>query len=241
MELTRERGARLTRGGTCGLLTTLGRTMGFSFAAGINLYATVAILGLASRYQLGRAAGAVPRLRQRLRHRRRARALRRRVRRRQGAVGRHACGTRSTRSIRPVGGALIAVATLGDASPDGRRAGRAARRHAGRRHALHQGRHARRRQHQPRAVLELVSQPRRRRVRRRPRPLALKYPIAAAWSSSSASSLMLCSRLDRPGRAAAVEQGVDAATLSALRIARQRPTATSLPKLISNVKVVSPS
>src|SRR5919202_905428 len=31
-------------------LTTLGRTMGFSFAAGINLYATVAILGLASRY-----------------------------------------------------------------------------------------------------------------------------------------------------------------------------------------------
>jgi hypothetical protein len=28
----------------------LGRTLGFSFAAGINLYATVAILGLASRY-----------------------------------------------------------------------------------------------------------------------------------------------------------------------------------------------
>jgi hypothetical protein len=33
------------------LLTTLGRTLGFSFAAGVNLYATVAILGLASRYQ----------------------------------------------------------------------------------------------------------------------------------------------------------------------------------------------
>jgi uncharacterized protein DUF4126 len=32
------------------LLTSLGRTMGFSFASGINLYATVAILGLASRY-----------------------------------------------------------------------------------------------------------------------------------------------------------------------------------------------
>ena len=32
------------------VLTSLGRTMGFSFAAGINLYATVAILGLASRY-----------------------------------------------------------------------------------------------------------------------------------------------------------------------------------------------
>jgi len=32
------------------ILTSLGRTMGFSFAAGINLYATVAILGLSSRY-----------------------------------------------------------------------------------------------------------------------------------------------------------------------------------------------
>ena len=32
------------------LFASLGRTMGFSFAAGINLYATVAILGLASRY-----------------------------------------------------------------------------------------------------------------------------------------------------------------------------------------------
>ena len=33
-----------------GMLATLGRTLGFSFAAGINLYATVAILGLAARY-----------------------------------------------------------------------------------------------------------------------------------------------------------------------------------------------
>ena len=32
------------------ILASLGRTMGFSFAAGINLYATVAILGLASRF-----------------------------------------------------------------------------------------------------------------------------------------------------------------------------------------------
>lgn len=31
-------------------LATLGRTMGFSLAAGVNLYATVAMLGLASRY-----------------------------------------------------------------------------------------------------------------------------------------------------------------------------------------------
>jgi len=33
------------------LLVTLGRTFGFSLAAGVNLYATVAILGLASRYE----------------------------------------------------------------------------------------------------------------------------------------------------------------------------------------------
>jgi hypothetical protein len=32
------------------MLMTLGRTMGFSFAAGINLYATVAILGLSERF-----------------------------------------------------------------------------------------------------------------------------------------------------------------------------------------------
>ena len=32
-------------------VAALGRAMGFSFAAGINLYATVAIIGLASRYQ----------------------------------------------------------------------------------------------------------------------------------------------------------------------------------------------
>lgn len=32
------------------VLVTLGRLLGFSFAAGVNFYATVAILGLASRY-----------------------------------------------------------------------------------------------------------------------------------------------------------------------------------------------
>ena len=31
-------------------IATLGRTLGFSFAAGVNLYATVAMLGLAARY-----------------------------------------------------------------------------------------------------------------------------------------------------------------------------------------------
>jgi hypothetical protein len=32
------------------VITMLGRTLGFSFAAGVNLYATVAMLGLASRF-----------------------------------------------------------------------------------------------------------------------------------------------------------------------------------------------
>ena len=32
------------------LLITLGRTLGFSLTAGVNLYATVAILGLAAKY-----------------------------------------------------------------------------------------------------------------------------------------------------------------------------------------------
>lgn len=32
------------------LLTVLGRTLGFSLAAGVNLYATVAVLGLSARY-----------------------------------------------------------------------------------------------------------------------------------------------------------------------------------------------
>jgi hypothetical protein len=32
------------------LISTLGRTVGFSFAAGVNLYATVALIGLAQRF-----------------------------------------------------------------------------------------------------------------------------------------------------------------------------------------------
>jgi hypothetical protein len=98
------------------LLTTLGRTLGFSFAAGINLYATVAILGLASRYGwvqlpdqfrvfdndfvIGAAlvlyvvefvADKVPWV--------------------------DSAWDAVHTVIRPIGGALIAVATLGDASP----------------------------------------------------------------------------------------------------------------------------
>jgi hypothetical protein len=98
------------------LVPTLGRTLGFSFAAGINLYATVAILGLASRYGwvalpqqfrvfdndfvIGAAlvlyvvefvADKVPWV--------------------------DSVWDAIHTVIRPAGGALIAVATLGDASP----------------------------------------------------------------------------------------------------------------------------
>jgi hypothetical protein len=98
------------------LLTTLGRTMGFSFAAGINLYATVAILGLAQRfgwvqlpsqfqvfdhdlvigaalvlYVIEFVADKIPWL--------------------------DSLWDAVHTLIRPVGGALIAVAALGDASP----------------------------------------------------------------------------------------------------------------------------
>ncbi|MBY0495320.1 MAG: DUF4126 domain-containing protein [Cyanobacteria bacterium] len=97
-------------------LATLGRTLGFSLAAGVNLYATVAILGLASRYQwvelpeqfnafdnpwiIGAAAvlyavefvaDKVPWV--------------------------DSIWDSVHTLIRPVGGALIAVASLGDASP----------------------------------------------------------------------------------------------------------------------------
>jgi hypothetical protein len=97
-------------------LATLGRTMGFSLAAGVNLYATVAILGLASRYHwvqlpdqfkvfdnpwiIGAAfvlyavefvADKVPWV--------------------------DSIWDSVHTLIRPVGGAVIAVASLGDASP----------------------------------------------------------------------------------------------------------------------------
>ena len=98
------------------LLVTLGRTLGFSFAAGINLYATVAILGLSSRYGwvtlppqfrifdndvviygalvmyvVEFLADKIPWL--------------------------DTVWDAVHTLIRPVGGALVAVATLGDASP----------------------------------------------------------------------------------------------------------------------------
>jgi Domain of unknown function (DUF4126) len=98
------------------IIASLGRTMGFSFAAGINLYATVAILGLASRYQWVKLP---PQF--------------------QAFDNDWVIGTAIVlylvefvadkipwfdsiwdtihTAIRPVGGAVIAVTTLGDASP----------------------------------------------------------------------------------------------------------------------------
>ena len=98
------------------LLVTLGRTLGFSLAAGVNLYATVALLGLASRY----GWVALPEQFQAFNH--------------PWVIGLAGAlyvveffadkipwvdtmwDTVHT-FIRPVGGALIAVATLGEASP----------------------------------------------------------------------------------------------------------------------------
>ncbi|MBI2834310.1 MAG: DUF4126 domain-containing protein [Acidobacteria bacterium] len=98
------------------LLVTLGRTLAFSFAAGVDLYATVALIGLASRYGwvslppqfrvfdndwiiLGAIilyvieflADKIPWL--------------------------DSIWDAGHTFIRPIGGALIAVATLGEASP----------------------------------------------------------------------------------------------------------------------------
>jgi len=97
-------------------LITLGRTLGFSFAAGVNVYATVALVGLASRY------GWV--------------ALPPQFRAFDNdwvigvALAMYAIEFFADKipyvdslwdivhtAIRPIGGALIAVATLGEASP----------------------------------------------------------------------------------------------------------------------------
>lgn len=98
------------------ILASLGRTMGFSFAAGINLYATIAILGLASRfgwvslppqYEVFNNTWIIG-----------------------GAIALYLVEFVADKIpwvdsvwdavhsvVRPIGGAAIAVATLGDASP----------------------------------------------------------------------------------------------------------------------------
>ena len=97
-------------------LAALGRTLGFSFAAGINLYATVAILGLASRYGW---VDLPPQYR---------------VFDNNWIIAAALClyviefiadkipwvdtaWDAVHTAVRPIGGAVIAVATLGDASP----------------------------------------------------------------------------------------------------------------------------
>ena len=77
-------------------LAALGRTLGFSFAAGINLYATVAILGLASRYGWVSLPSEYQVFDNNWIIGARARALRRRVLRRQDPVARFGSGTRCT-------------------------------------------------------------------------------------------------------------------------------------------------
>lgn len=98
------------------LLATLGRTFGFSLAAGVNLYATVAILGLATRLNL---VTLPPQY-----------AVFNNDWIIGGALALYAVEFFADKVpwvdtlwdglhtfIRPVGGALIAVASLGDASP----------------------------------------------------------------------------------------------------------------------------
>ena len=99
------------------LLVSLGRTLGFSLTSGVNLYATVAVLGLAARFQWvtlppqyqvfnndWMIGGALA-------------ALCDRVRRRQDPVDRLALGHACTRSFVPSAAPLVAMATVGDASP----------------------------------------------------------------------------------------------------------------------------
>ena len=98
------------------VISTLGRTLGFSFAAGVNLYATVALLGLASRFGWVRlpeqfavfdndyliAAAVVMYLVEFFADK---------------VPYVDTVWDIVHTAIRPVGGALVAVGTLGDASP----------------------------------------------------------------------------------------------------------------------------
>ena len=205
------------------LLTTLGRTLGFSFAAGINLYATVAILGLASRFHwvalppqfavfdnnwvIGIAlvmyvvefiADKVP------------------------WVDTLWDGLHTV--IRPLGGAFVAVATLGEASPTVQGLDCAARRRGGGEHARDQGGDARRGQHQPRAVLELVPEPRRGRVRAGPRRARAEVPGGRAGRRDGAAGAdRLVLRRSWCARAQPAGCGGRAAATSAAAF-RQLPT-----------------
>jgi hypothetical protein len=146
------------------ILIALGRTLGFSLAAGVNLYATVALVGLAARY----GWVALPEQFQ--------------VFNNPWIIGAAAVlyaveffadkipwvdtiWDAVHTFIRPVGGALIAVAALGEASPtvEGLVALLGGAVAAGS-HATKSG-HPRGGQCQSRAILELGAQPARGRVR----------------------------------------------------------------------------
>ncbi len=145
-------------------LVFLGRTLGFSVAAGVNLYATIALIGLASRFGwvalppeyaifdsdwvIGAAlllyavefiADKVPWV--------------------------DTLWDTVHTFIRPLGGAAVAVASLGDASPGMTALVALIGRHRGGGGPRDEGRHPGHRQHQSRTVLQLDRQPRRRRVR----------------------------------------------------------------------------
>ena len=162
------------------LLVTLGRTLGFSLAAGVNLYATVALLGLASRY----GWVALPEQFQVFNH--------------PWVIGLAGAlyvveffadkipwvdtmwDTVHT-FVRPVGGALIAVATLGEASPtvEGLIALLGGAVAAG--SHVTKAEHARGGQRQPGAVLELGAEPARGCLRRRPGLRDAQVPAGRAW------------------------------------------------------------
>ena len=129
------------------LLIALGRTLGFSLTSGVNLYATVAILGLAVRnhwvslppqYEVFASDWIIG-----------------------GALVLYAVEFIADKIpwvdsvwdsvhtfIRPIGGALVAVGTLGETSPTVEVLVGAARGHDRRGQSPDQGEHARRRQHE---------------------------------------------------------------------------------------------
>jgi hypothetical protein len=143
-----------------GLIALLG-TAAFSFAAGVNLYATVAILGLGVALQMGGAAAAFGVFDNGRRDRRALLlyvieffATRFRIWTRPGIW----CYT----AIRPLGGAFVAVAAWATLSPaaQGSRGTALLVRHACGGKSPDQSRYARGPwQHQPRTVLELALEP----------------------------------------------------------------------------------
>ncbi len=162
-------------------LVTLGRTLGFSFAAGVNLYATVAILGLAARYGW---VDLPPQF--------------------QAFNNWFVIGTALVLYLVeffadkiPYFDTLWDIDAHGDSSA-WRRADRgdhswrgltrrrrtrgAPRRHGGRRESSHQDQHASGCEYQSGAGLQLGTQPRRRRVRRRPRLSRARAPDRRARS-----------------------------------------------------------